>query len=384
MIAPVRDAIEERVLATGERRYRAEVWDARAGKRVRKTFASRKQAETWRDAARTRIREGHVLGIRKPTTLADAADALIEGMRSGAILNRSGQAFKPSVIRSYDTALKHHVLPDLGGARLDRITQRDVRELVKRLRAEGLAASTVRNAVAPLRVVYRQALEDGNAASNPVAGIRLPQSERQRDRIAAPDEAARLVAALPTLRDRALWTTAFFAGLRLGELRGLRWGDIDFDGGVIRVERAIDEATGRVIPPKSEKGRRRVPLVEAVKDALQTLAGGPGSGRYVFGGDAPFDATAARRRAARAWKAAAVDPIGFHEARHTYASLMIAAGVNAKALSTFMGHATITITIDRYGHLMPGSEAEAASLLEAYLARSVTPRLPLEVADSGS
>jgi integrase len=59
-----------------------------------------------------------------------------------------------------------------------------------------------------------------------------------------------------------------------------------------------------------------------------------------------------------------------HGARHTYASLMIAAGVNAKALSTFMGHAAIAITIDLYGHLMPGSEAQAADLLDGYLARS--------------
>jgi len=66
-----------------------------------------------------------------------------------------------------------------------------------------------------------------------------------------------------------------------------------------------------------------------------------------------------------------VDPLTLHAARHTYASLMIAAGVNAKALSTFMGHANIAITLDLCGHLMPGSEAEAGSLLDSYLARSV-------------
>ena len=60
-------------------------------------------------------------------------------------------------------------------------------------------------------------------------------------------------------------------------------------------------------------------------------------------------------------------PIGFHEGRHTYASLMIAAGVNAKALATFMGHRSITTTLDLYGHLFPGSEGEAATLLDAYL-----------------
>jgi integrase len=62
-----------------------------------------------------------------------------------------------------------------------------------------------------------------------------------------------------------------------------------------------------------------------------------------------------------------LEPIGFHEGRHTFASLMIAAGVNAKALSTYMGHANISITLDRYGHLMPGNEAVARGMLEAYL-----------------
>jgi integrase len=64
-----------------------------------------------------------------------------------------------------------------------------------------------------------------------------------------------------------------------------------------------------------------------------------------------------------------LEPIGLHECRHTFASLMIAAGVNAKALSTYLGHASISITLDRYGHLMPGNEDEAAGLLDAYLAR---------------
>ena len=70
----------------------------------------------------------------------------------------------------------------------------------------------------------------------------------------------------------------------------------------------------------------------------------------------------------RLWKAAGLSPIGLHEARHTFASLMIAAGVNAKALSTYIGHASVTITYDRYGHLMPGNEEQAAALLDSYLA----------------
>jgi integrase len=78
----------------------------------------------------------------------------------------------------------------------------------------------------------------------------------------------------------------------------------------------------------------------------------------------------AGRRANRRWKRADLVGISLHEARHTYASFMIAAGVNAKALQTFMGHANIAVTLDLYSHLMPGSEAEAAGLLESFLARA--------------
>jgi integrase len=73
-------------------------------------------------------------------------------------------------------------------------------------------------------------------------------------------------------------------------------------------------------------------------------------------------------RAATAWKKAKLTRITLHECRHTYASLMIAAGVNAKALSAYMGHSSVMITLDRYGHLMPGNEGEAAGLLDQYLA----------------
>jgi integrase len=92
---------------------------------------------------------------------------------------------------------------------------------------------------------------------------------------------------------------------------------------------------------------------------------------FVFGRcpDTPFQSMTVWERARRAWKRAGLKPIGLHECRHTFASLMIAAGVNAKTLSTFMGHSSVTFTLDRYGHLFPGSEKEAAGLLDAYLAR---------------
>jgi integrase len=81
-----------------------------------------------------------------------------------------------------------------------------------------------------------------------------------------------------------------------------------------------------------------------------------------------IESWAAQARADRAWKDAELARLTLHEARHTFASLMIAAGVNSKALAVYMGHASATITLDRYGHLMPGNEEEAAGLLDGYLA----------------
>jgi integrase len=183
----------------------------------------------------------------------------------------------------------------------------------------------------------------------------------------------RLLAALPEA-DRALWGTALYAGLRLGELQALTWADVDVAGGTINVVRSLDPKAGPV-EPKSRAGRRRVPIAAFLRELLieHRLLTGRESG-LVFSrtGEKPLAPSAINERARRAWQRAQLQPIGLHECRHTCASYFIAAGVNAKTLSTFMGHANITTTLDRYGHLFPGSEAEAAGLLDAYLARGDT------------
>jgi len=85
--------------------------------------------------------------------------------------------------------------------------------------------------------------------------------------------------------------------------------------------------------------------------------------------ESPFNPSTINNRASRAWKDAKLERITLHECRHTFASLMIAAGVNAKALSVYMGHSSVMVTFDLYGHLMPGNEEEAAELLDSFLAR---------------
>ena len=154
----------------------------------------------------------------------------------------------------------------------------------------------------------------------------------------------------------------------------LKWDDVDLAAGVIRVERSWDAKSQLTVEPKSRAGRRRVPIAAVLRDVLaeHKMAA---EGDLVVGRDrgrTPFNGTSIVGRARTLWRRADLEPIGLHEARHTFASLMIAAGVNARALTTYMGHSSVTTTYDRYGHLMPGNEGEAAALLDAYLERSNT------------
>jgi integrase len=354
--------------------YQAAVYSARDGRRIWRSFPTLAAAKTWRQDTAVALRRGR---LRAPaaTTVREAAEAWMAGAESGAVRTRSGDRFKPSTLRGYRAALDRHVLPELGGARLSDLALRDAQDFADRLLGQGLDPSTIRNALMPLRVVCRRAVRDGVLAVNPTAGVELPAVRGRRDRIADPAEAERLIAALPE-GDRALWATALYAGLRRGELLALRWEDVDLAGGLLRVERSYDPKAAQFVTAKSRAGRRRVPIAGVLRDHLldHKLATDREAGLVFGDGRSPFVYSTVRDRAARAWKAAGLVPITLHECRHTFASLMIAAGVNAKALSTYIGHATVAITLDRYGHLMPGAEDEAAELLDAYLARGAEVR----------
>ena len=321
-------------------------------------------------------RTHHGSRVRHPrtrATLGEAWIAWLESARAGTIRTRSGDCYKPSALRSYDAGMKMRVLPVFESAKVAALELRDFQNLADQLLADGHDPSTIRNTFMGLRAFYRRAVARGDVALNPTAGLQLPAVRGRRDRIASVSEADKLLAALPD-GDRAVWSTAFLAGLRRGELMALDVMHV-FDNGVaslIAVERSYDPVAREFITPKSHAGTRRVPVARELRAHLLAhhLRLGRATG-LLFGRTPtkPFDDRALKLRAEKAWHAAGLRSITLHEARHTYASLLIAAGVNSKAVSTYMGHASITITLDRYGHLFPGNEAEAADLLDGYLGR---------------
>ena len=321
-----------------------------------------------RQDATVAVRRGE---LRAPaaTTLRAAAEGWLDGAREGRITNRSGDRYKPSAVRTYERHLRLRVLPGLGATRVGDINRSDLQELVERLVGEGLSPSTVQCTLLPLRAIYRRELALGRLAVNPAAGLQLPAIRGGRERIADPAEAAALLAALPE-QDRPVWASAMLGGLKRGELRALTVDMIDLEGRVIHVHHGWDDKEGRI--ETKGRNRRRVPIPETLRVPLAAhlLASGRRGDDLVFGAtpSSPFATKRLQDGADAAWKAAGLDRITLHECRHTFASLMIAAGVNAKALSTYMGHANIGITLDRYGHLMPGNEDQAAGLLDAYLA----------------
>jgi integrase len=348
--------------------FRAIVHSKRDGRKIQKTFPTLSAAQLWRQDALVDLRRG-ALRAPKPATVRQVGDKWLADAKGGLVRNRSGDRYKPSVLRGYEQALRDYIYPDLGGARLAELSRNDVQDLADRLSEGDLSASTIRNALLPLRAICRRAYARGEVLVNPTRGLELPAVRGRRDRVAEPREARELIAALEP-RDRPLWATAMYGGLRRGELRALKWNDVDLATGVIHVRRTWDRVVGE-LPPKSDAGRRKIPIPSVLRDHL-IGSYARDSEEFAFGrvDGRPFEPSSVSDRAKRAWKRAKLQAITLHECRHTFASLMIAAGVNPKALQTFMGHASITVTLDLYGHLFPGSEDEAAVLLNAYLQRA--------------
>lgn len=350
--------------------YQAAVFDVRAGKKIRKSFPTRSAAKLWRQDALVAVRSGKLAEAQPKTTMREVGDAWLADARRGIVRAKSGDELKASTIRAYEQALRLRIYPTMADAAFYRVRRVDLQDLVDRLVAAKVAPATISTTVGALGSIYGRAVQRDELDVSPTVGVKVPAIRNNRERFATPDEAAKLLAAVPE-RDRGVWAAAFYAGLRRGEIRALRWTDVDLKAGTIEVRRSWDPAETEAGATKS-RNRRKVPIITVLREVLaaERLRQPPGVELcFALDEGGPFRADRLQQRADKAWEAVGHERITLHSCRHTFASFAVAAGVNAKALSTYMGHSSVSITLDRYGHLMPGNEAEAAELLDTYLQR---------------
>ncbi len=222
----------------------------------------------------------------------------------------------------------------------------------------------MRNVLVPAQALYRR--HRRQVFTDPTDGLDLPEPGGQRERVAAPMEAAKLLAALPHA-DRALWATAAYAGLRRGELRGLRVSDMHESH--VDVSRGWDDYDG-AIDPKSRAGKRQVPLPNTLAEILSEHVerSGRSGDDLLFGRSAsePFTPSHVRKGANKAWTDAELERIALHELRHSYSTYLDAAGVSETRADRYMGHANSSVA-NRYRHQLEGQLAEDAARLDAYL-----------------
>jgi len=351
-------------------RYRGHVKDA-SGRKIRSHWtASKAEAIAWRQEAVIALRQGR-LRPPTPTTVKEAGEALVFGMRTGAVLDRSGKPYKPKTVRTYEHALETYVYPMLGHRKLSSLKRGDVQGFIEEMRASGASPSTVHNRLDPLRVIVRRTIDNDELMVDPCARLNLPVVRNNRTRIEAPAMAEALIAALPD-EEQAFWALAFYAGLRRGELRALRVDHVDFEAGLVRVRRGWDDVEGE-IAPKTFAGKRDVPMMGELRRICREHKLRTGRhGDQLFLGRTPVDPfypSTVRARARKAWEAARLEPLTAHEARHCAASYMIACGLDWKKVSKFLGHTDVRTTFNRYGKVVGEDLSEAAERLDAYFAR---------------
>lgn len=374
--------------------WEASIYLAREGKRITKTFGREAEAKSWRVEAKRAAENGTLRATaRDARTLAGALREFVAGMQAGTVRPKGRERYKPNTIRSYERALRVHIGQSaVAGIKVAEVRRRDLQAFADELLGTDLSAGTVSNILNPIQAFYRWEIDRDELTYNPSERIDLPNGDSKRPkRIASPEEAAALLAALDA-GDRPVWATAFYAGLRRGELQALRVCDIDLESNLIAVERGWDQVEG-VIEPKSRAGRRTVPLLAILRDYLDKHLSRTGrSGEDLVFGRLPeqaFYASTVDGRAKRAWAAAnerereatkdndrepeLLTPISLHRCRHTFASLLIDSGANPKAIQDFMGHSKIQTTFDVYGHLLPGSHDEVRERMDAYLRRRDEP-----------
>lgn len=291
----------------------------------------------------------------------------------------------PSRVRRASTAERHesylgvHVLPHLGHRPIGAVRNSEVQGWVRTLSLT-LAPGTVENIYRLLGGIFRSAVRDRVIAVSPCEDIALPK--RTRTEVVPPtgEEVAKLLSAMPD-NYRILGLLAAGAGLRQGEALGLTADRIDFLRRKLTVDRQLVTLDGQqphLAPPKTEASARTVPLGDVVLDALaehlRRFPPGEDGLLVTYGDGRPVR----RNRFGAMWRQSVAradleTPFRYHDLRHHFASVLIAAGCSVKAVQKALGHASAKETLDCYSHMWPDAEELTRAAVDAALAAAVSP-----------
>src|SRR3954471_8330701 len=286
--------------------------------------------------------------------LADYAAVWLDGLEGLVLL---------STVEAYSGRLERQVLPRLGDRRLDEVAVDDILALISDLRKKGYSGTTIAVTLTPLSRLFANAVRRGLIEANPVSKLdrsERPRVSRQERPVLSPEEVGRLLeAARPCFR--TLLATAILSGLRQGELLGLHWRDVDFDNELIHVRTALNRKR-RDVPPKTQRAVRDVILMPALAEALrqhrtETSFDQPDDYVFTTRTGTPHHAPHIGLRALKpALEKAGLQPVRWHDLRHTFASLLIAGGANIIFVSRQLGHTSSQITLGIYAHLLDHEE----------------------------
>lgn len=288
----------------------------------------------------------------------------------------------PSTFSNYQTVVRMHILPCLGNKKLVELNVGDVDKLLSQKADSGLSASTVRRIRAVLAQCLDQAIRWELVHRNVATLSRSPKMVRREGRTLSPDQARHLLETLRGHHNEALYALMLSTGLRRGEALGLRWSDFDRDTGVLRVLRQLKREGSRLVTTdtKTSLSRRAVNLPEPMLKALLTHEERQEAERdwlgdswidsgYIFTSSVgtPIDPRNLYREFQAICRSAGLGDWHPHELRHSAASLMLAQGVKIQVVSQVLGHSSIRMTADVYGHILDPDRREAADAMGSML-----------------
>jgi integrase len=332
------------------------------------TFKSRDEALEWKSSATAR--DALETERRTAITFGDLAREWWAGVESGSIgkrKGRKGDGYSATTLQGYERTLFKTLLPAFEDEPAASLDEQRWQAWVDEQAQKGLSRSRIANQLAVVSAIYGWGSRSTRklVPRNPVRAVELPPNdERPRERVATAKEAAALLDVLPA-DVRVPYALAFYGGLRRSEIDRLEWRDVDLEHLSITVHRSKSEAgTGRRVPIAAPL----VPILQAVEKQSGKVCE-----RSVMSGK-----LAARAR--KAWKyddhekdepkkerKPPLEPIGLHECRHTYASLLVAAHYTVKEVMEYLGHADLATT-SRYVKMLPQpSEQNPAARLNEYL-----------------